>query len=147
VKRTFVAFLTMAMLASTAVALAKTQHGTTIKLGKTSLGNVLTKNSGFTVYVFTRDKQKNKDTCVKVKGCTSIWPPVTTKAKPVAGKGVKTSLLGSIKLPNGSRQVTYNGHPLYGYIGDSAARQTDYVGIRQAGGIWYAINAAGKVVK
>jgi predicted lipoprotein with Yx(FWY)xxD motif len=135
------------MLALTAVALAKTQHGTTIKLGKTSLGNVLTKNSGFTVYVFTRDKQKNKDTCVKVKDCTGTWPPVTTKAKPVAGKGVKASLLGSIKLPNGSRQVTYNGHPLYSYSGDFQARQTDYVGQSQFGGKWYAISAAGKVVK
>jgi predicted lipoprotein with Yx(FWY)xxD motif len=147
VKRRFVLFLTLAMVALTAVALAKSKpRGTTIKLGNTSIGKILTKNSGFTIYTFTRDK-KNKDSCVKVSGCTDVWPPVTTKAKPIAGSGVKASMLGTIKLPNGSLQVTYNGKPLYTYSADSGPRQTDYVGVRQFGGTWDAIGANGKVVK
>jgi predicted lipoprotein with Yx(FWY)xxD motif len=137
----------MAMVALTAVALANSKpRGTTIKLGNTSVGKILTKNSGFTIYVFTRDK-KNRDSCVKLRGCAAIWPPVTTKAKPIAGRGIKASLLGTIKLPNGSLQVTYNGKPLYGYSADFSPRQTDYVGTPQFGGTWYAIDANGKVVK
>jgi predicted lipoprotein with Yx(FWY)xxD motif len=147
VKRRFLLFLTLAMVALTAVALAKSKpRGTTIKLGNTSMGKILTKNSGFTVYVFSHDK-KNKDTCVKIAGCTDLWPPVTTKAKPIAGSGIKASLLGTIKLPNGSHQVTYNGKPLYTYSADFSPRQTDYVGQSQFGGTWYAVGASGKVVK
>jgi predicted lipoprotein with Yx(FWY)xxD motif len=146
-KRRFAATLTIAMVALTAVAVAATKpRGTTIKLGSTSIGKILTKNSGFTIYIFTRDK-KNKDSCVKVSGCTDTWPPVTTKAKPIAGRGVKSSLLGTIKLPSGKLQVTYNGKPLYTYVGDFGPRQTDYVGTPQFGGTWYAIDANGKVVK
>jgi predicted lipoprotein with Yx(FWY)xxD motif len=135
------------MLALTAGALASSKpRGTTIKLEKTSLGKILTKSSGFTIYVFTHDK-KNKDTCVAISGCTDFWPPVTTKAKPIAGAGVKASLLGTIKLKSGKLQVTYNGKPLYTYTGDFGPRQTDYVGVSAFGGTWYAIGASGKVVK
>jgi predicted lipoprotein with Yx(FWY)xxD motif len=136
------------MLALSAVALASSKpRGTTIKLEKTSIGKILTKSSGFTIYVFTHDKKKNQDTCVHISGCTDTWPPVTTKAKPIAGSGVKASLLGTIKLPNGKLQVTYNGKPLYTYTGDFGPRQTDYVGVEAFGGTWYAIGANGKVVK
>jgi predicted lipoprotein with Yx(FWY)xxD motif len=146
-KRRFVAILAIVMVAPSAVALANTKpRGTTIKLGSTSVGKILTKSSGFTIYMFTRDK-KNKDSCVKVSGCIDIWPPVTTKAKPIAGRGVKSSLLGTIKLPNGKLQVTYNGKPLYTYVADTSPRQTDYVGVRQFGGAWDAMDANGKVVK
>ena len=47
-------------------------------------------------------------------------PPLMTKAKPVAGPGVKQALLGTTKRPNGKLQVTYNGHPLYRYVGGTS---------------------------
>jgi predicted lipoprotein with Yx(FWY)xxD motif len=71
---------------------------------------------------------------------------VVTKAKPVAGNGVKASLIGTIKLGS-KRQLTYAGHPLYTYVGDSGPGSTSYVGIKQFGGAWYALNAAGKTVR
>ncbi len=134
--------------AATAVvtASAAAQRGTTIRLENTSAGKILTANNGFTLYQFSRDS-RNKDMCVTISGCTSVWPAVTTKAKPVATKGVNAKLLGTIKLPNGSRQVTYAGHPLYKYSGDFGPRQTDYLGVTASGGTWYGVNAKGQRVR
>jgi predicted lipoprotein with Yx(FWY)xxD motif len=60
---------------------------------------------------------------------------------------VKASSLSTIKLPGGASQVTYAGHPLYLYSGDSGPGETDYVGVSAFGGDWDAINAAGHAVK
>jgi predicted lipoprotein with Yx(FWY)xxD motif len=123
-----------------------TSKSTTIEIRSTALGKALVNGSGFTVYVFTRDG-RNRDTCVGISGCTGVWPVVRTTGAPSAGIGVKRSLLGTIKLADGIRQVTYAGHPLYSYSGDSSRGATGYVGARQFGGSWYAITAAGKLVK
>lgn len=64
-----------------------------------------------------------------------------------AGRGLKARLLGTIKLPNGARQVTYAGHPLYRYSLDSSRAASDYVGANQFGGQWDALNATGHIVK
>ncbi len=116
-----------------------------IQLRSTSLGKVLTNGSGFTLYVFTHDK-RNRDTCAAISGCTAVWPAVTTHGKPTAGRGVKASLLGTITLAHGVKQVTYAGHPLYTYSGDSGPAQTDYVGTPEFGGTWDAVSAKGKLV-
>ncbi len=135
-----------AATASAATASAAAQRGTTIRLEKTSAGKILTANNGFTLYQFSRDS-RNKDVCVKLSGCKDIWPALTTKAKPVATKGVNGKLLGTIKLPNGSRQVTYAGRPLYKYSGDFGPRQTDYIGVNASGGTWYGVDANGHRVR
>jgi predicted lipoprotein with Yx(FWY)xxD motif len=146
-RRHLILLLAVAMVgASAGSVLAAVKRGTTIKLERTQAGKILTNSSGMTLYMFERDK-RNKDVCVKIRDCLTIWPAVTTKAKPVAGNGVKASLLGTIKLPNGKRQVTYSGHPLYTYIGDSGPRDASYIGTRESGGTWWAVDAAGHVVK
>jgi predicted lipoprotein with Yx(FWY)xxD motif len=118
----------------------------TIKTRSTSLGKALVNGSGFTVYVFTRDG-RNRDTCAHISGCTGVWPLVKTSGPPIAGAGVKRSLLGTITLGHGVKQVTYAGHPLYQYSGDGSRGATDYVGAREFGGSWYAITPAGKLIK
>ncbi len=135
--------LALAMCAASATAATR---GTTIKLTKTNRGKILTTARGFTLYMFSRDK-RGKDVCVKIRDCTTVWPLVRTKSTPIAGPGVKARLLGTIKLPGGSRQVTYNGWPLYTYIGDIFPRSTQFVGLKQSGGFWWALNAAGRIVK
>jgi predicted lipoprotein with Yx(FWY)xxD motif len=115
-----------------------------INLHNSDLGKILVNGKGFTVYMFTADK-KRKDNCVSKSGCTQTWPMITTKGKPKAGPGVKRSMLGTIKV-KGKQQVTYNGHPLYGYSGDSSAAATDYVGVSEFGGTWRALKASGKPV-
>jgi predicted lipoprotein with Yx(FWY)xxD motif len=117
-----------------------------VSLHKSSLGMILVNGRGRTLYAFTRDG-RNKDRCVTTSGCTSTWPVLTSHGKPHGGPGVKGSMLSTIKLPDGSHQATYNGHPLYTYVGDSSAAETDYVGVHQFGGTWMAVNGAGKTVK
>jgi predicted lipoprotein with Yx(FWY)xxD motif len=117
----------------------------TIKLMSTSKGKLLS-TGGFVLYRFSRDGSGSKNTCVKVPGCPKAWPALTTVHKPQVGTGVKASLLGTTKLPNGKKQVTYAGHPLYRYAFDTK-HSTAYIGVFASGGYWYGVNAKGKSVK
>jgi predicted lipoprotein with Yx(FWY)xxD motif len=135
----------LALLAAAAVAVASGGRPT-VQLAKTKLGKIIVNSKGFTVYMFTKDG-RNKDRCVSTKGCIAVWPAVTTTGRPVAGSGLRSSLLGTIPYKGKARQVTYNGHPLYTYLGDSEKAQTSYVNISQYGGRWPALNAAGGAVK
>jgi predicted lipoprotein with Yx(FWY)xxD motif len=118
----------------------------TLELGETNLGKVLVTSSGFTVFDFTKDK-KNKDNCVAIMGCAGVWPPLEVSGMPTAGPGINPKKLGTIALPGGGKQVTYYGHPLYGYSGDSKPGETSYNGVSEFQGIWYVVNAKGKAVK
>jgi predicted lipoprotein with Yx(FWY)xxD motif len=126
--------------------IAHAARAASVELHNTSLGKILVDAQGFTLYEFTRDS-RNKDTCVKVSGCSTVWPPLTTHGNPTAGAGVKASLLSTIKLPGGTRQVTYAGHPLYGYAEATERAETSYVGVSHFGGKWEAVNAAGSAVR
>ena len=117
-----------------------------LELHKTKVGTILVDGRGFTLYAFTKDA-RNKDNCVSISGCPTVWPPLKTSGEPIAGRGVKTSLIGTIALKDGARQVTYGGHPLYTYLGDSGPGETYYVNVFQSGGYWPAVNAAGREVK
>ncbi len=145
-KRLVVPVAMLATLAVAASAPASTSHGTLIKQRNTKLGQLLVSRRGHLLYLFKPDS-RNKDVCVTKRLCTQVWPPVTTKGNPVAGTGISQAKLGTIKLPNGKRQVTYHGHPLYTYIADKGGGDTSYVGRYSTGGRWWAITASGQVVK
>jgi predicted lipoprotein with Yx(FWY)xxD motif len=145
VKRALILLTCIAALASATVAVAA-GHRAKLKLGNTSLGKIIVNGRGFTIFMFTRDR-KRRDNCVKVPECTSVWPPVTTSGRPVLGPGLKRSLVGTITLRPGVKQVTYGGHPLYTYSASSGPGDTSYVSFPQFGGTWYALNAAGHAVK
>jgi predicted lipoprotein with Yx(FWY)xxD motif len=117
----------------------------TIALRKTRKGMLLVNARGFTLYAFSKDKTR-QDRCIKIHGCTSFWPIVRTHGRPRAGRGVKRSKLGTIKLPNGKVQVTYAGHALYTYSGDFSPGSTSYVGKSQFGGRWRGVRASGALV-
>jgi predicted lipoprotein with Yx(FWY)xxD motif len=117
-----------------------------IQLRHTSLGKILVDSSGFTLYRFTRDTAR-KDMCVTISGCPGTWPALSTGGKPTAGPGVKASLLSTITLPDGAKQVTYAGHPLYRYASASERGETVYVGAIQFGGTWLAVNATGGFIR
>lgn len=125
---------------------ARSSRATKIQLRHTSLGKILVDGAGFTLYRFTKDPPK-KNTCVTSSECPLTWPALTTSAAPTAGPGVKASLLSTIKLANGAKQVTYAGHPLYRYATASERAETVYVGAAQFGGTWDAVNATGGLVK
>jgi predicted lipoprotein with Yx(FWY)xxD motif len=120
---------------------AHSGRAATVQLRHTSLGSILVSSSGRTLYEFTRD-HVNKSSCAAISGCSEIWPSLRVRGRPTAGSGVKASLLSSHR-----GQVTYAGHPLYTYSGDSGPGKTSYVGAKQFGGTWYAISASGHIVK
>ena len=140
------ALAALAALALAAPAVAGPRGPGIVKVSGSSLGKILVNGGGRTLYMFTRDR-RNKDRCAGVQGCLGVWPPLLTKGKPIARGGAKSALLGTIKLSDGTMQVTYNGWPLYTYVGDATPHQTSYVGINQFGGLWYALNSAGGLVK
>ena len=146
-RRILILVAATALVASLPTALAGASGSRAkLQVRRTRVGTILVNTRGFTVYAFTRDGV-NRNNCAEVTGCQSVWPPVTTSGKPIAGRGVSSRLIGTIALKNGVRQVTYAGHPLYTYIADSGPGQTFYVNVSQFGGRWPAVNAAGSQVK
>jgi predicted lipoprotein with Yx(FWY)xxD motif len=99
------------------------------------LGTVLTGVGGKTLYTFSPDTATTS-ACTS-QGCVGAWPPfvVPAGAQLVAASGV-TGTLGTITRPDGSHQVTYNGHPLYYFAGDTAAGDTSGQAIDSFGGTW-----------
>jgi predicted lipoprotein with Yx(FWY)xxD motif len=98
---------------------------------------VLTNSKGMTLYWFAPDTS-TKSACYG--SCAAYWPPVYGAQK--AGPGV-TGKLGTIKRTDGTIQATYDGHPLYTYIGDSHPGQATGNDINLNGGYWYEVHASG----
>jgi len=150
---TAVLAVTVAALSASADALAdgappaaRAARTTTVRLAKTNLGKILVSGSGAALYMFTKDG-RNADKCVTISGCRTVWPALTSSGRPVGGTGVKASRLSTIRLPDGARQVTYDGHPLYTYSFSSGPEDTSYVGASEFGGRWYAVGSTGHAVK
>jgi predicted lipoprotein with Yx(FWY)xxD motif len=117
---------------------------TRVNVRTTSLGKILVTTQGHTLYLFAPDP-RGKSACYG--SCASYWPPLLVTGKPTAGTGVKASLLGVTVRKDGKHQVTYNGHPLYTYVGDSAAGKMRGEGLNLSGGLWWVVSPAGKAVK
>ncbi len=118
-----------------------------VYLRKTKLGKILVNTAGTTLFEFSKDPPKT-DTCVKHTGCTTNWIPQAESGKPTAGPGARSSLLSTINVKAlGERQLTYAGHPLYIDARATGPGQTSYVGTKEFGGTWDAINAKGRAVK
>ncbi len=112
----------------------------TLKAVSSPLGTILVDQDGKTLYLFEADS-KNKSNCSG--GCLSLWPPIMANGKATAGSGVTAGMIGTA---TGSSQVTYAGHPLYWFSGDTKAGDTNGQGLDDFGGEWYAISPAGKAV-
>ncbi len=110
---------------------------TALKTRKINGVTVLTNAKGFTLYWFAPDTA-TKSNCNG--SCAAIWPPVTGPA--TAGPGV-TGKLGTIKRSDGSTQATYDGHPLYTYVADTAPGQAHGNGLNVSGGLWHEVTASG----
>jgi predicted lipoprotein with Yx(FWY)xxD motif len=108
---------------------------TTAKIGSAT---VLANSKGLTLYWFVPDTS----TASKCTGsCAQYWPPVPGPAS--AGSGV-TGTLGVITRSNGAKQATWDGHPLYTYVGDSGPGMAKGNGLNQSGGVWHEIVLSGK---
>jgi predicted lipoprotein with Yx(FWY)xxD motif len=98
---------------------ARSSAAATVQLRHTSLGSILVSGSGRTLYEFTRD-HGDKSSCAAISGCSEVWPSLKASGRPTAGSGIKASLLSTTS----GKQVTYAGHPLYTYSGDSGPGKT-----------------------
>jgi len=112
----------------------------TLKTASSPLGSILVDQDGKTLYLFEADS-KNKSNCSG--GCLNLWPPIMANGKATAGSGVSAGMIGAA---TGSSQVTYAGHPLYWFSGDTKAGDTNGEGLDDFGGEWYAISPAGTAV-
>ena len=99
--------------------------------------NLLTDAQGLTLYWFAPDTS-TKSACYG--SCAAYWPPVT--GTPSAGSGV-TGTLGTITRTDGTKQATYDGHPLYTYVGDSAPGTASGNNINLNGGLWHDVPITG----
>ena len=100
--------------------------------------SVVTNAQGFTLYSFAPDTA----TASKCTGaCAQIWPPVTGPA--AAGQGV-SGTLGTITRSDGSKQTTYDGHPVYTYTADTGPGQASGNGLNIDGGVWHEVTASGQ---
>jgi predicted lipoprotein with Yx(FWY)xxD motif len=98
---------------------------------------VLTNSQGMTLYWFVPDTS-TKSNCNGA--CAHYWPPV--KGPVTAGSGV-TGTLGTITRSDGSMQATWNGHPLYTYVADTAPGQAKGNGLNLSGGVWHEVSLSG----
>ena len=128
--------LVLAGASSPAPAATATGTGTVLKTTTIGGTTVLTNAKGFTLYSFAPDTP----TASKCYGsCAVYWPPVTGTA--AASPGVP-GRVGTIKRTDGSEQLTYNGHPLYTYIADTAPGQARGNNINLNGGVWHEVPAS-----
>ena len=108
-----------------------------LKIASISGVSVLTNARGYTLYWFVPDTP-TKSNCYGT--CAAYWPPVI--GTPAAGPGV-TGKLGTIRRTGGAAQVTYDHHPLYTYVGDSAPGQANGNNITLSGGLWHEMTISG----
>ncbi len=101
-------------------------------------GATLTGPNGHTLYLNTVDTASN----IKCVGaCASEWPPLS--GTPKAGAGVDNAKLGTATRPDGTKQVTLDGHPLYEFDGDKAPGDKHGNGLADEGGSWHVATLAG----
>jgi predicted lipoprotein with Yx(FWY)xxD motif len=140
-----VAAVVAAILGGTSPAASqKAPKGALVSVHRTALGRVLVDARGHTLYLFEKDKT-GMSSCSGA--CAAYWPAVLSGAKPRAGAGVRASLLGRTRRAEGRRQVTYAGHPLYTFVGDTKAGQTTGEGLMDFGAAWDAIAPNGHSIE
>jgi predicted lipoprotein with Yx(FWY)xxD motif len=115
-----------------------------LKLRSTRYGPILFDGRDRVLYGFTRDKRGGKSTCYGA--CAAAWPVYFAKAKVTAMRGVKQSLIGTVRRRDGRRQVTYNGWPLY-YYAHEGPREVKCQNVNEFGGLWLVVKANGRLVR
>jgi predicted lipoprotein with Yx(FWY)xxD motif len=134
-----------------APASAQTTNAAKVMVVQSDLyGAYLANAAGRTLYMFTADQQSNgKGKAVSncYDACAKAWPPLLTGKKPEAGEQVQVLLLGTVQRKDGTRQVTYNGWPLYYFSRDKGAGETTGQDVHGFGGEWYLVTPKGTKAK
>jgi len=121
---------------------ASTAAGAEMKTASSSAGQIVVDSKGMSLYFFTKDV-KDSGTSACTGACLQAWPVFTTTSDAPGVDGV-TGTVGTIATPDGKKQVTLNGMPLYYYAKDKAAGDVTGQGV---GGVWYLVSPSGEMVK
>ena len=117
---------------------------TTVDVANSKLGPILADSHGHSLYLFEADTTSTS-TCTSA-GCVAEWPPLIAAGAPEAGTGVTAGKLATTTRADGHEQVTYSGHPLYHFAGDSQPGSTAGQGLNDNGGKWYVVHTDGTAV-
>ncbi|HET7386582.1 MAG TPA: hypothetical protein VFJ19_07975 [Nocardioidaceae bacterium] len=126
-----------------AQAAASGSTAVTVETHMGPMGTYLTDGDGNTLYVFAKDKG-GTSTCTAT--CAHFWPPLTTTSAPQASGQVQSGALGTSKRDDGTKQVTYHGHPLYHFLEDKSPGDTKGQGKNLEGGLWWVVAPSGNAI-
>ena len=130
--------------AATSSASSSAATGTAVMTVHTSLGTILAAGpKRLTVYLFAADTGA-ASTCSGA--CAQVWPPVTTSGAAKAEGGAAAGDLGTITRSDGTKQLTYKGHPLYYYVSDQQSGETTGQGVNSFGAPWYVLSPSGSEI-
>jgi predicted lipoprotein with Yx(FWY)xxD motif len=107
------------------------------------MGAYLTDGQGRSLYLFLADKN-GKSSCNGA--CAAAWPPLLTSGTPQAGSGATGGMLGTTTRDDGTKQVTYNNHPLYMYSLDKQPGNTNGQGVNAFGALWWLVSPSGSAI-
>jgi len=116
--------------------------GAEMKVASSSAGQIVVDSKGMSLYFFTKDV-KDSGTSACTGACLTAWPVFTTTSDKPAVEGV-TGTVGTIATPDGKKQVTLNGMPLYYYAKDKAPGDITGQGVQS---VWYLVSPSGEMIK
>ena len=131
--------------AGSGAARASADAQATLTVRSSPFGSILFDGRGRALYAFTRDRRGGGSRCYGA--CAQKWPVYFSGGRLVAGKGVKRALIGTTKRRDGRRQITYNGRPLYYYVGDKSPGQVLCQNVAEFGGTWLVVRPSGALVR
>lgn len=116
---------------------------TMITTKTSSGGSFLTNSAGRAVYLFMADSS-GKSACNGA--CAAAWPPVIAASQPTAAGSAQATDLGTITRSDGTKQVTYDGHPLYYFVGDTGPGTDKGQGVDGFGAKWWLVAPTGSSI-
>jgi predicted lipoprotein with Yx(FWY)xxD motif len=132
------------LLAALAAAAAVGTGGIGVQAHASRYGGVLFDQRGFVLYGFTADSAR-VSRCYGA--CAKAWPPLLAAGATRALKGVDRRKLGTVTRRSGAKQITYAGHPLYHYVGDTKPGEILCQNASEYGGLWLVVAPSGKLVR
>jgi predicted lipoprotein with Yx(FWY)xxD motif len=135
---------TLAAASSSATSSSAAVSGVAVSTAKGTGGLYLTGVGGRALYLWVAD---HNDSSSCAGACAKAWPPLLTKGAPTASGSVKASDLGTITRSDGSKQVTYNGHPLYYFVGDTGPGTLRGEGSDNFGAKWWLVAPTGSAIE
>ena len=118
-------------------------HAATVGVEDSGLGKILVDSQSRTLYLFQKDSG-TESACFRA--CARDWPPLRTNGKPTVDGRAEASLVATTPRSDGKPQVTYSGHPVYLFEGDTKPGETNGQGLTAFGGGWFALSPAGDQV-